>query len=149
MVKTAFSTAWKSSTQPRKQRKYAFNAPLHTRQKFVHAHLSPELRKKYGTRNIQIKVNDKVKVLRGQFKSKEGKVERVDLKDGKIYVVGVDYVKKNGSKAVFGLRPSNVMILELQLSDKKRKAKLEGTKRESKKTTSPKIESKKNSKNNP
>ena len=149
MVKTAFSTAWKSSTQPRKQRKYAFNAPLHTRQKFVHSHLSPELRKKYGTRNIQIKVNDKVKVLRGQFKSKEGKVERVDLKDGKIYVVGVDYVKKNGSKAVFGLRPSNVMILELQLSDKKRKAKLEGTKRESKKTTSPKIESKKNSKNNP
>ena len=142
MVKTAFSTAWKSSTQPRKQRKYAFNAPLHTRQKFVHSHLSPELRKKYGTRNIQIKVNDKVKVLRGQFKSKEGKVERVDLKDGKIYVVGVDYVKKNGSKAVFGLRPSNVMILELQLSDKKRKAKLEGTKVGSKKTSSPKIESK-------
>ena len=56
--------------------------------------------------------------------------------------MGVDYVKKNGSKVVFGLRPSNVMILELQLSDKKRKAKLEGTKVGSKKTSSPKIESK-------
>lgn len=130
MVKSAFSTAWKSSTQPRKQRKYVFNAPLHLRQKFVHSHLSPELRTKYGTRNTQLKVGDKVKVLRGQFKNKEGKVERVDLKDGKMFVTGVDYAKKNGSKVMFGLRPSNVMIIELQLADKKRKAKLEGNKKQ-------------------
>jgi len=56
-----------NTQQARKQRKARFNVDLHQRQKFVHAHLSPELRKKYGFRNVQLRKGDKVKVMRGSF----------------------------------------------------------------------------------
>ena len=125
MVKNSFSKTWKKSTQPRKQRKYRYNAPLHIKQKTVHVHLSPDLRKKYGFRNVQIKKGDKIKVLRGKFAKKEGKVERVSLKQEKVYVTGIEVIKKEGTKLPVPLTPSNLMIIDLDLSDKKRKAKLE------------------------
>ncbi len=118
----------KSSIQARKQRKARANASLHTKQKFVSAHLSSELRKKHSRRSIQLKKGDKVKVLRGQFKKKEDLVEKVDLKREKIYVKGVELVKKDGSKVAYPLNASNLMITSLELSDKKRKAKLSGKK---------------------
>ncbi len=125
MVKNSFATSWKESTQRRKQRKYRYNAPLHIKQKMLHVHLSPELRKKYGFRNVQVKKGDKVKVLRGQFAKKEGKVERVSLKREHVFVTGLEVVRKEGAKMATPLNPSNMMILELNLNDKKRKSKLE------------------------
>jgi large subunit ribosomal protein L24 len=122
MTKKIFSTAWKRSTLPRKQRKYRYNAPLHVRQKLVHVHLSAELRKKQGTRAMQVRKGDKVKVLRGKFKKQEGKVERVDLKRERLFVTGMEYTKKNGTKIMVPLRPSNVMIVALDMADKRRKA---------------------------
>jgi len=113
------------SIQSRKQRKVRYNAPLHVRQKYMHVHLSPELRKKYGVRNIMLKKGDKVKILRGQFKKKEVAVDRIDLKREKVYLNEVEFIKKDGSKTPYPLNPSNLMITTLNLSDKKRKAKLE------------------------
>ena len=55
-MKTKFSSSWIKSKQPRKQRKYRRYAPLHIKQRFVSAHLSKELHKKYNKRN-----NSKVK----------------------------------------------------------------------------------------
>lgn len=124
MVKRSFSTSWKRSTQVRKQRKYKYNAPLHIKQKMMHVHLSSELRGKYGLRNIQIRKNDTIKVLRGKFKKKEGKVEHVDLKREKVQITGLEYIKKDGTKVLATFVPSNLMILNLDLSDKKRKMKL-------------------------
>ena len=132
MVKTSFTKSWKSSTQPRKQRKYRHNANLHNRQKMLHVHLSSELKKKYGFRNVQIKKGDKVKILRGQHKKKEGKVERVSLKQEHVYVTGVELIKKEGTKMNVPLSPSNLMITELNLDDKKRKSKLESKNLQSK-----------------
>ena len=123
MVKTSFAITWKKSTQPRKQRKYRYNAPLHVKQKMVHVHLSAELRKKYSFRNVQLKVGDKVKVLRGQFAKKEGKVDKINLKNEKVYVAGIETIKKEGTKLPIALNPTNLMIIELDLSDKKRKQK--------------------------
>lgn len=125
MVKTKFSTSWKESTQPRKQRKYRFNAPLHVKQRFLQVHLLKDLRTKYGARNCRVRVGDKIKVLRGSFAKKEGKVERVSIKYGRVYVTGLDYIKKNGKKVLIPFEPSNLMITELDLSDKRRKQKLE------------------------
>jgi large subunit ribosomal protein L24 len=118
-----FSSKWKSSINQQKQRKYAINAPLHIKQKLMRVHLSEELRKKYNQRNILVRVDDKVKVLRGDNKGKTGKVEKVDLKKGKIRVTGVELIKKDGSKAILELRPNSVMIIELKTGDKKRKIK--------------------------
>jgi len=131
-----FSTSWKKSTHARKQRKYRANAPLHVKQRFVHVHLSPELRKKYGLRNVQLHKNDKVKVLRGQFRKKDGKVSRIDLKDEKVFITGMEYIKKDGNKVPVRFHPTNLMIVELDLSDKKRKAKIEKTKKVSTPTQS-------------
>ena len=124
MVKTSFYTTWKSSIQVRKKSKYRHNAPLHLKQKILHVHLSKDLRQKYGLRNIQVRKGDKVKISRGQYRKKEGKVERVILKREKVFVTGIESIKKDGSKASFPLSPSNLMIIEVDLSDKKRKQKL-------------------------
>ena len=141
MVKTSFVTSWKRSTQPRKQRKYRYNAPLHVKQKMVHVHLSTELRKKYSFRNVQLKAGDKIKVLRGKFAKKEGKVDKISLKNEKVYVAGIETIKKEGTKLPIALNATNLMIIELDLSDKKRKQKLE-----SKGKTEPKAEVKSESK---
>jgi large subunit ribosomal protein L24 len=135
MAKNSFSLSWNRSTQPRKQRKYRYNAPLHIKQKMMHVHLSPDLRKKYGLRNILVKKGDKLRILRGQFAKKEGKVSRVSLKYDKVYVDGADLIKKDGTKQPLPLTVSNLMIIELNLSDKKRKQKLESKKSTGKPTT--------------
>jgi len=137
-----FTRSWKRSVQPRKQRKYRFKAPLHIKQKLMHVHLSPELREKYSLRNFQLRKGDKIKVLSGQFKKKEGKVERIDLKKEKAYVTGIERIKKEGTKYLVALHPSKLMILELNLEDKRRKEKI-GLKEKKKNPTSLKKEDKK------
>lgn len=112
-MKGAFSTSWKSSTQPRKQRKYLFNVPMHTRAKLLSVHLSPQLREKHNTRSVPVRKGDKVRVLRGTHKGKEGKVERVDTKNYKVYVQRVEHFKREGGNSPYPLSPSNLMITEL------------------------------------
>jgi large subunit ribosomal protein L24 len=136
-MKSAFATSWKNSVQRRKQRKYTYNAPAHIKGKFLAAHLSKQLHEKYGTRSVRVRKGDKVRILRGNSKGKEGKVERVDVEKTQIYISGIDAAKMDGSKAPVTLHPSSVMIIELDLSDKKRKEKLAGkttTKENSKET---------------
>lgn len=112
------------TVQARKQRKARYSADLHQMQKFMHVHLSKELRDKYGKRNVQLRKGDKVKVLRGQFKSKEVTVEKIDLKRQIVNLTGLEFNKKDGTKSSHSFKPSNLMIISLELSDKKRKAKL-------------------------
>ncbi|MBT3298589.1 50S ribosomal protein L24 [archaeon] len=112
------------TVQARKQRKARYGADLHQMQKFMHVHLSKELRDKYGKRNVQLRKGDKIKILRGQFKSKEVTVEKIDLKRQIVTLTGLEFVKKDGSKVNRPFKPSNLMIINLELSDKKRKAKL-------------------------
>lgn len=119
-MKRKFSTKWKASKQPRKQRKYSANAPLHLRKKFANINLSKELRKKHGKRNIQAKKGDTVKIMRGKFKGKQGKITGVRIKTSKIIVEGIQIKKQDGSKVNVKLQPSNLQIVELNLEDKKR-----------------------------
>jgi large subunit ribosomal protein L24 len=60
-MKKKWSKTWKSSKQPRKQRKYRHNAPLHIKHKFLSASLSKDLKKKYNIRNISLRKGDRVK----------------------------------------------------------------------------------------
>jgi large subunit ribosomal protein L24 len=117
---TDFSNSWNSSKDPGKQRKFRTNAPLHIKGKFLGAHLSDELAKKYGKRAARVRKGDKVKIMIGQFKGKLGKVEKVDSKKGKVYVEGAEIQKKDGTKTKYPITASNVMIIELSLDDKNR-----------------------------
>lgn len=120
-----FSTEWKSSKKPRKQRKYRLSAPLHIKQKLAHSHLSKELRKKYGRRGIGIRKGDRVRVMRGRFRKHEGKVESVNIGKASVFVSGAEITKKDGNKKLIGINPSNLMIMEMNLDDKLRQKILE------------------------
>jgi large subunit ribosomal protein L24 len=120
-----WSNNWKSSKKARKQSKYRINAPLHIKRNFASSHLSKELIKKHNKRNIITVKGDKVKVVRGQFKGHVGKVEEVDTDKIKIYVSGIEVQRKDGTKTRYPIHPSNVIITELNLDDKKRNQILE------------------------
>ena len=109
------------SKQPRKQRKAYFNAPLHVRQKLVTAPLSKELREKYGVKRLPVRKGDKVRIVRGDFKGKEGEVAKVDLKRLVIYVDGVTITKADGTPVFRPIHPSNVVIVSLKLDEWRRK----------------------------
>lgn len=115
-----FSSSWKGSKQPRKQRKYLYNAPLHIRGSFLNAHLSKELAKKHGVKKARLRVGDKVKIMRGKFKGKENKVDVINLKESKVIITGIEISKKDGSKSRPAIHASNLLITELNLDDKKR-----------------------------
>jgi len=119
-MKKKFSTAWKASKQPRKQRKYAANAPIHLRKKTLSVNLNKELRKKYSTRNVIVKKGDLVKVMRGKFKGKQGKVLSVKIMTGKILIENVQKKKMDGSNSSVPMKASNLQIQELNMDNKRR-----------------------------
>ncbi len=108
------------SSQPRKQRRFRYQAPLHIKHKFMGAMLSPELREKYGIKSIPVRVGDTVKVMRGDYKGIEGKVVEVNLKKTTISVEGVTVTKSDGTEVSRPIHPSNVMITKLETKDKHR-----------------------------
>ena len=116
-----FSKSWKSSKKPSKQRKYRANASLSIKRKFLSVHLSKDLIKKYKTRNVIVRKNDKVKITRGQFRGKTGKILNVITKKSKVFIEGIENVKKDGTKAYYPMEPSNLVIIEPDLTDKRRK----------------------------
>ena len=130
-MKKDFSVSWKGSKQPRKQRKYRANAPLHVKHKMVSSNLSKELRKKYRKRNFPIRKGDNVRIMKGEFKGKTGKIDTINLKKMKIVIDGIYRTKKDGTKVSVYFDPSNLQIKELNLEDMKRKKSLE--RKESKK----------------
>ncbi len=107
-------------SQPKRQRKLFFKAPLHIRQKMIRAKLSNELRQQYGIKRFSVRKGDVVRILRGDFKGHEGKVTRVDLKKVRIYIEGVTVTKADGSSILRSIHPSKVEIVKLDLSDKRR-----------------------------
>jgi len=119
-MKKQFSSKWKASRQPRKQRKYRANAPLHLKKKIMSANLSKELRKKYGKRNIPLRKGDVVRIMRGKFKKKTGKITAVYTKKTKVEVEGIQIKKQDSSKANVKFNPSFLQITELNLEDRKR-----------------------------
>jgi len=123
-MKAKFSPSWIGSKLPRKQRKFRANAPAHIRHKMISAHLSESLRKKYGKRNFPLRKDDEIKIMKGEFKGKTGKIETVDLKKMRVIISGIYRTKKDGTKVSVYFNPSNLLIKELNLEDKKRVAAL-------------------------
>ena len=121
-MKKSWSPKWVASTQPRKQRKYRHNAPLHVRRKFLSAHLSRELRKEFGKRSVPLRKGDEVTVMKGGFRGFKGSVERVDMSSSRVYVDGMKRKKVDGSEIAVPVHASNVMITKLTLEDKMRQA---------------------------
>jgi len=118
-MKQFFSTAWRASKQPRKQRKYLANAPIHIKRKMLSVNLTKELRKKYSIRNCVAVKGDVVKIMRGKFKKKQGKIVEINIKHGKVYIEGILAKKREGSSVKVPMRASNLQIIELNLERKR------------------------------
>jgi large subunit ribosomal protein L24 len=103
---------------PSKQRKRLYEAPFHSRSHIFSAHLSSELRSSQNSRALPVRKGDTVRVLRGDYKGFEGKILRVDRKDYKIYVDGINREKADGSSIQVPIHPSKVEVIRLNLDDK-------------------------------
>ena len=77
------------SAKSRKQRKFLYTAPLHLKRGILASHLSKELRKLYKRRAMPLRKGDEVKVMRGNFKGKIGKIAKVNYKKYRVYIEGV------------------------------------------------------------
>jgi large subunit ribosomal protein L24 len=117
--------ATKRVKDPRKQRKRLYNAPAHVRHKLMAAPLSPELVKSKGVKSLPVRKGDTVRVVRGDHLGFEGKINRVDLKKYRIFLEGLTREKVDGTNIFVAVHPSKVMIRNLKLDDKWRKAVVE------------------------
>lgn len=119
-MKSEFNKSWNSSKQPRKQVKFRANAPNHIMRTFMGATLDKALREKYGRRSIEVRKGDEVKIMRGKFKGKQGKVGIVDVKHTRLQIDGVQRSKAGGEKLETWFNPSNVKIISLDTDDNRR-----------------------------
>lgn len=91
------------SSQRRKSRKAHFSAPSSIRRKIMSSTLSKELRSKYLVRSIPVRKGDTVKILRGAFKNREGKVLAVYRKKWSLHIEKIVRDKANGKTDLFRL----------------------------------------------
>jgi large subunit ribosomal protein L24 len=120
-MKSEFSKSWNSSVQPRKQVKFRANAPNHIKRTFMGSTLDKPLREKYGRRNIEVRKGDEVKVMRGKFKGKQGRVGTVDIKNTRLQIDGIQRAgKAGGEKLITWFHPSKVKIIILNTDDSRR-----------------------------
>ena len=106
------------SSKPSKQRKMFFNAPQHRRRRMLSARLSNDLTKNHKVRRLPVRTGDSVRVMRGDFAGLEGKVQRVDYSNGRIFVEGMAREKAAGVSSQLPIHVTKVRITNLNLSDK-------------------------------
>ena len=105
-----------------------YQAPYHVLSKQLGSHLSKDLRQKYGTRSMRVTIGDTVRVLRGEFKGVDGKVKEVNTLKRAVTIEGIKKEKLKGGQFDVYIHSSNLLVTELNTSDKWRIRKLEGTK---------------------
>lgn len=119
-MKKKFSTHWVASKQPRKQRKFLANAPLHIKHRLMASALSKTLRAEHKTRSLPIRKGDEVLIMRGSFKKKKAKVIIVEPKRTRVALEHIQRTKKDGTKISVFFHPSSLQIQSLNLEDNRR-----------------------------
>ena len=105
----------------RKARRAHFQAPSHVRRILMSAPLSKELRAKYNVRSLPVRKDDEVRVKRGGFKGREGKVTACYRLKWVIHVDKVQREKANGATVPVGIDASNVEITKLKLTNNRKR----------------------------
>lgn len=129
------------SSKPGKQRKAQANAPQHIKRRNVAARLmlaNPDERLAH-LRTTTVRVGDTVRVVRGDMahggkrhggkRNNEpltGAVLRIDAEKGRLYIEGVKASKADNKEEAVPVHVSNVVVTQLDESDRLRIAKLTG-----------------------
>ena len=100
--------------------------PKHQRDKMVGAVLEDSLREQYRRKNIRVVKGDSVRVMRGEYKGVEGKVEKVNAEHATFHIEGIQREKIRGGQVKVPIPSSNVMVISLNLDDNYRSRKLQG-----------------------
>jgi large subunit ribosomal protein L24 len=98
----------------------------HQRDRMISAPLADSLRELYKKRTARVVKGDSVKVMRGEYKGVEGKVERINTELGTLNIEGVQREKIRGGQVKVPIHASKVMLINLRLDDKYRAGKIQG-----------------------
>ena len=120
------------SKQPRKQRLARYNAPLHRRRVEMSAPVDNALRLKQEANNVfyprsmPVRVGDRVIIVRGEGRVKSGerrghKIAKIDRRKRKIYLENHTYFKSDGTELQRPIDSSNVVIINPDWTDLKRR----------------------------
>lgn len=116
------------SKQPRKQRRARYTAPYHRRHREMSAPIDRGLRERQLSRGflypraIPVRKGDRVLIVRGEGRTgSASKVAKVDRKTRKVYVEGFTYFKSDGTELQRPLDPSNLVIINPDWSDVRRR----------------------------
>ena len=117
-----------SSKQPRKQRLAHYTAPYHRRHREMSSPIDKGLRERQLSRGFMyprampVKKGDRVMIVRGEGKSKSATaVSLVDRKARKVYVEGFNYFKSDGTELQRPIDASNLVIINPDWSDIRRR----------------------------
>ena len=117
-----------SSKQPRKQRLARYTAPYHRRHREMSSPIDKGLRERQLSRGFMyprampVKKGDRVMIVRGEGKSKSATaVSLVDRKARKVYVEGFTYFKSDGTELQRPIDASNLVIINPDWSDIRRR----------------------------
>ncbi|OHT11006.1 ribosomal protein L24 [Tritrichomonas foetus] len=108
------------SSQARKVRKQFFNATKEEKHVSMSAPLSKDLQNTHGIKRLPIRRDDEVEVVRGQYKTRSGRVVAVKLSTMRINVESVTKQKLSNETVFIPIHPSNVVITKIKM-DKYRK----------------------------
>ena len=70
-------------------------------------------------RSVLVRRGDKVRIMRGAFKGKEGSVIEVDYKKTVLFIEGISRVNSRGKDVFIPIHPSNVMLIERKEEEKR------------------------------
>ena len=117
-----------SSKQPRKQRLARYTAPYHRRHREMSAPIDRGLRERQLARGfmypraIPVRKGDRVLIVRGEGKGNNAaKVAKIDRKARKIYIEGYTYFKSDGTELQRPVDASNLVIINPDWSDIRRR----------------------------
>ncbi len=117
-----------ASTKARVQRKRLAHAPLHVKHQLLSAHVDPALAGKSKLnlpRALPVRKGDVVRIMRGGFRGKEGKVISVDSKAGRVVIEGITIEKVDEKKVERPVHASNLMIIKMDETDAWRRRRYE------------------------
>jgi len=99
--------------------------PLEVRKKVLCCSLSPELKRKYLTKNLPLRVGDEVRIKSGKFQDREGKVVEIDYAEWTCDIERVTQEKGNEGQAEYcPIHYGQLLLIKPKL-DPERKARIQ------------------------
>lgn len=100
-------------------RKRLAQAKSEKRKPLLNVHISKDLKKrmKKKMRSLLVRKGDKVRIMRGDFDGKEGKITRVNYGRAIVFVEGISAKNSKGTEIPIPIQPSNLLLLDVNMSD--------------------------------